>query len=68
MLKRILLDLLFIGLYYTIYKFGGFELAVIIAIGQIMSSIVQKNSPKKIKSNLPTYKQVYVQPTTKMKF
>lgn len=62
--KKLLIDIIFIALYYAIYKFAGFELTVIIALGQIMSNLVQKEYHKK--PQLP--KQVYMQPKTRMKF
>lgn len=63
-LKSLLIDLLFITVYYILYKFLGFELMVIFALSQIVSHLIKKEYPKKPKN----IKQVYVQPKTRMKF
>ena len=40
--KNFFIDLTFIVLYYVMYKLFGFELTVIIALGQIMGAILQR--------------------------
>lgn len=62
--KKLLIDIVFITLYYIFYKIIGFELTIIIALGQIVSHLVQKEYPKKTQP----HKQVYVQPKTRMRF
>lgn len=61
--KKILIDLVYVTLYYVMYKFLGFELTVIIALGQIVGSLTQKDF-RKPQNN----KQVYIKPTTRMRF
>jgi len=45
--KKLLIDIIFIAIYYIFYKVIGFELTVIIALGQILSTILQKDYHKK---------------------
>lgn len=45
--KKVLLDLFFVVFYYILYKILGFEFAVIIALAQIISHLIQKEYPKK---------------------
>ena len=68
MFKKILMNMFFIALYYIIYKIGGFEVSVIVALGQIMSSLTQSEYKIYKKVKTPPIKQVYMQPTTRMKF
>ena len=40
--KNFFIDLTFIVLYYVMYKLFGFEITVVIALGQIMGAILQR--------------------------
>lgn len=63
--KSLLIDFSFVLLYYVIYHFLGFELTVILALAMIISDLVKKEYPKKIKN---PGKQMYVQSKTRMRF
>lgn len=63
--KSLLIDLIFISLYFIAYKLLGFELTVIFALGQIFSNMVKKEYPKKVQ---PPSRNVYVPQKRKIRF
>lgn len=63
--KKILVNLLFIAIYYAIYYFFGIEVVIVVAIGQIIALLFKKDYKpiRKKRSN----QSVYVKPNTKFK-
>jgi len=65
--KSFLIDIIFISIYFVTYKFIDFEFAVIVALGSIMSTLVQQNKKEQNKIKRVT-KPLYIQSKTKMRF
>ena len=61
--KKFLIDLLFFATYSAMYHFIGFEITVIIALAQIVSSLAVKDYSKKVTPL--TKKSVYAQQGTR---
>ena len=64
MLKKLLIDFVFIVVYVICYIFLGFEITIVIALAQIASILFKNRHPKKSQP----LKSVYIQPKTRMKF
>lgn len=65
--KKILVNLLFIAIYYTTYYLFGFEVVLVVAIGQMVALLFKKDY-KPIRRKRSNSQRVYIKPNTKMKF
>ena len=62
--QSLLGDILTVGSFYFCYKYAGFEFAIIVALGLILSNLIKLNYKPKIKP--PT--QVYSKNMKRIKF
>lgn len=65
-IKKLLIDLFFIAIYFTLYKLLGFEVTIVVAIGQICSHLVQNGRPNKV--DAPAVHTIYSPQKNKVKF